>query len=293
MFYVKNKSKDPVDEFPLERYQKYNTGHVFSTKEVEQKNSIIIIPETYALWILAYNKCQKVLWWMSVDNYIRNAEMIGQDYFDALASQISLHLVQSHYAYQYLLGRGISPQKILYVSDYIGENYGKLQIPIDFRQNIALYNPKKGWNEIQPLINSTNWLKWIPLQNLTEEQMITIMGVAKVYVDFGNHPGKDRIPREAASCGCCVITNRKGSAAFYEDVPIPDLYKINNVAEEYDKAAKLLWDICMNWEEHSKRFEHYREVILLERQIFANDVCKFINMMNSIDEVADSNVDEF
>lgn len=280
MFYVEDQSIAPVDEFPAERYLKYNTPHVLTIEDVEQKDSVIIVPETYPLWIFAYRKCLKVLWWMSVDNYIRNTEMIGQDYFNALKTQVTLHLVQSHYAYKYLLERGIPTEKIMYVSDYISDNYGKIQLLADLRQNIALYNPQKEWHAIQPLIQKTDWLKWIPLQNFTEEQMLAVMSIAKVYVDFGNHPGKDRIPREAASCGCCVITNRQGSAAFYEDIPIPDLYKIENPTITYDAIAALLFDICMHWEEHNKHFELYRKSISLERQKFTDDVKKFINTIN-------------
>lgn len=33
--------------------------------------------------------------------------------------------------------------------------------------------------------------------------MILTMRKAKVYIDFGFHPGKDRIPREAVMCGAC------------------------------------------------------------------------------------------
>lgn len=282
MFYVDNYPKNPVDTLPNERYIKYNTPHVIGIEEVEQEDSVIVVPETYSLWILAYQNCQKVLWWMSVDSFIHDTQRFGEDYFDAIKPEVALHLVQSHYAYQYLLNRGVSPNKILYVSDYIGENYGKFQLPATFRQNIALYNPKKGGDVIQPLISKTPWLKWIPLRNLSEEQMIAAMEAAKVYVDFGHHPGKDRIPREAASCGCCVITNREGSAAFYEDVPIPDLYKIENAADEYDNAALLLEDICMHWEEHHKQFEYYRKFISLERQKFSEDVQNFINTMNAI-----------
>ena len=220
-----------------------------------------------------------------MDSFIHDTQRLGKDYFDAIKSEVSLHLVQSHYAYQYLLDRGVSPHKILYVSDYIGENYGKFRLPATFRQNIALYNPKKGEDVILPLIDKTAWLKWIPLRNLTEAQMIAVMEAAKVYVDFGHHPGKDRIPREAASCGCCVITNREGSAAFYEDVPIPDLYKIKNVSEEYDDVTELLMDICDNWEEHNKQFEHYRYFISLERQKFSEDVQNFIKTVNLPDKL--------
>ena len=42
----------------------------------------------------------------------------------------------------------------------------------------------------------------------------------------------NRIPREAAMCGCCVITNRNGSAANNVDVQIADKYKFDNEADE-------------------------------------------------------------
>lgn len=53
------------------------------------------------------------------------------------------------------------------------------------------------------------------------------MSKSKVYIDFGNHPGKDRIPREAAISGCIVITGKRGAAAFAEDVCIPETYKFD------------------------------------------------------------------
>jgi len=44
----------------------------------------------------------------------------------------------------------------------------------------------------------------------------------KLYVDFGKHPGKDRMPREAAVHGCCIITGRRGAAGNPFDIPIPN-----------------------------------------------------------------------
>ena len=41
-------------------------------------------------------------------------------------------------------------------------------------------------------------LRWVPLIGMTTEEMRSCMSKSKVYIDFGNHPGKDRIPREAA-----------------------------------------------------------------------------------------------
>ena len=51
---------------------------------------------------------------------------------------------------------------------------------------------------------------------MTPEQVVDLMSESKVYIDFGNHPGKDRIPREAVINGCCVITGVRGSARFKE-----------------------------------------------------------------------------
>lgn len=49
---------------------------------------------------------------------------------------------------------------------------------------------------------------------------------SNVYVYLGNHASKDRFPREAIICGCCIITSMAaGSAWFSQDVPIDFSYK--------------------------------------------------------------------
>lgn len=228
------------------------------------------MPEALTTWIPWLPAGRKIIWWMSVDNYIVNT---GETNLKWIEQNVDYHLVQSYYAKDYLLERtSISEENILYLSDYIGEEYGKFILPGQYRRNIALYNPAKGYEEICPLINATPWLNWIPLSGLNEEEMIVRMQAAKVYVDFGHHPGKDRIPREAASCGCCVITNKKGSAAFFDDVPIQEEYKFEDVHGSYDRIAVLLQDICENYEVHMKQFESYRQFIAGEKMQFENDV---------------------
>jgi len=63
---------------------------------------------------------------------------------------------------------------------------------------------------------------------MPREEVIKLLQKAKVYIDFDYHPRKDRLPREAAILGCCVITRKRGSAKFFEDVPIPDEYKFED-----------------------------------------------------------------
>jgi hypothetical protein len=281
MYYIVNNVNviEPFDREACEKYKKYNTRHVTDISEVESEESIVIFPEVYTILIPFFKKCKKVLWWMSVDNYTNQTH---KGNLDMIRQEIELHIVQSQYAYQYVKNKVSGDRKILYVSDYIGEKYmmeiGEGIVP---RQNIALYNPAKGLDKILPLIEKTPWLKWIKLCNLSEEDMIAYMHISKIYVDFGNHPGKDRIPREAAICGCCVVTNKDGSAAYYEDVPIPEQYKFDNVAKQYDEVALLLKDICERFEYHRAYFEDYRAFIRAERSKFSADVESMINYIKS------------
>jgi len=237
----------------------------------EDGSSIVIFNEAATYWIPIINNCRKVLWWMSVDNYIINTQ---ERDLDIIRNQIELHLVQSAYAYHYVTERvGISKDKVMYVSDYIGDIY-RIKLPEIQRQNIVLYNPKKGLEVLRPIIEKTSWVKWVPLIGLSEEDMTAYMHISKIYIDFGNHPGKDRIPREAAMCGCCVITNKRGSAAYYEDVPIPDRYKFE-AENDIDNIQECIRYICDNFYEAQCDYDEYRRNISREKEIFYEDVKKF------------------
>lgn len=271
MFYIKSNTKEPQDVGASAKYIKYGTSHTTTLAEVEREDSVVVFNEGATGLIPFLNNCKKVLWWMSVDNYLINTD--GRD-LDVIRNQVVLHLVQSKYAYEYVKNVvGARKENIMYVSDYIGDLY-MTDIPEIPRQNIALYNPKKGLDKIKPLIEKTTWLKWVPLINLSEQDMVAYMHIAKVYVDFGNHPGKDRIPREAAICGCAVLTNKKGSAAYQEDVPIPDEYKFEdeNQLELIDTTLK---SICDDFEAKRSDFNAYRDMIVNEKSKFSEDVRKF------------------
>lgn len=276
MYYADGQQAEPIDAPAPARYEKYATSHVEDSRPVCKDNTVFIFNEGMTPYIPVIPSKKKVLWWMSVDNYIHNQGIIEP--IDSICREIDLHLVQSHYARDYLLHTvGVPEEKILYVSDYIGDAYGQFILPSVYRQNIALYNPYKGYADLKPLIDRTTWLKWIPLINLSEEQVIVLMQSAKIYVDFGPHPGKDRIPREAASCGLCVITNKKGSAAYEQDVPIPEKYKFDNVPSQYDQIEALMHEICDHFDEHSADFDHYRAFIKGEKNLFEQAVKDFID----------------
>ena len=268
-----------VVNMPLPKdYLMYNTQCIEGLDDffkMDDTENVVVFPEGLTGYCRLLDNARKVLWWMSVDNYIKST---NESNLDELASEIMLHLYQSFYSKEYV-ERKIQGAKGMFLSDYINEQHGQFLYPAEYRQDIALFNPQKGFQNIEPLIEKADWIKWIPLIGMDREKMILMMQSGKIYVDFGNHPGKDRIPREAAANGCCVITNREGSAAFYDYVPIPDKYKFENTADSLDDINSLMHDICDNFKAHQIEFESYRNMIKSEKKKFDDAVIEFVDFL--------------
>ncbi|HPP30074.1 MAG TPA: hypothetical protein PLE69_04005, partial [bacterium] len=81
-------------------------------------------------------------------------------------------------------------------------------------------------------------------------------------------------PREAAIMGCCVITGKRGSAAYFEDVPIPEKYKFEDKKENIPKIIERIRDCLENYNERYKDFDNYREIIRKEPEKFVEDMKK-------------------
>ena len=95
-----------------------------------------------------------------------------------------------------------------------------------------------------------------------------------MYIDFGNHPGKDRFPREAAMCGCCVITGKRGSARYFEDVPVADEFKFDENNKSLEKIISKIRCCLDDYENQVIKFEKYRDMIKGEYDVFQKDVKK-------------------
>ena len=104
---------------------------------------------------------------------------------------------------------------------------------------------------------------------MNREQLKELMTQSKIYIDFGHHPGKDKFPREAASCGCVIITSFEGSAQFFNDVTIDPKYKFDNTT---DGVSDLIQDIFTNYEDHFNNFNLYRKIINTEVETFNTQI---------------------
>ena len=274
-----------VDRFCPDAYIKYETKSESDIAVIDSSNSIVIIPEEAVIFCKLFKKVKPVVWWLSVDNYLESYFVVenlksGGD-IDPIGFSHSnkfLHMVQSKYAYSFLITQlNISPEEIVYLSDYINDSFfANNEIK---KENVVMYNPKKGYEDLKHIIKKAPDIKFMPIQNMTAEQVYENLCKAKVYIDLGKFPGKDRIPREAAMAGCCVITNKKGAAAYSGDVPIPETFKFENPLESIDEILGLIRDIFENYEKYSEDFDGYRNVICEEKSWFLRDVRHFITVV--------------
>jgi hypothetical protein len=280
MFYYNKQDQDPI----AKEYKFYNVPYVDKVEDNPQ--NVLIVPEVKTSLIYQFPKTQKGIWWLSVDNFFKSKRSLKKLLKDLLTFSIKaervynfsselnlIHLVQSEYARSFLKSKQITDSQIEHLSDYLNTDFLKAATDsLIKKEDWIAYNPRKGFEFTQHLIEAAPELEWKPIQNMTRAQVIDLLKKSKVYIDFGNHPGKDRIPREAAICNCCVITGRKGSAAFYEDVPIQDEFKFSDELSIIPNIIRKIRTCLSNHEHEVQKQDNYRDIIRHEEQVFEKDV---------------------
>ncbi|MCR5092906.1 MAG: hypothetical protein K6B72_02930 [Lachnospiraceae bacterium] len=275
------------------QYEKYVNGFIdVDSIDCNNEKNLLIVPETLVQYLLLFkNKpIKKGIWWLSVDFYRSLASFKYQVNKDGFLKTIyhlrrtigaknsikeaEYHYFQSYYAKDWLEKRGFNKDGLCYLTDYINDQYMEKHIN-EKRDNIIIYNPKKGYDKIQYLRSMIKEYEWIPIENMDRDEIIGLMNKAKLYLDFGNHPGKDKMPREAAISGCCIITGREGSANFIEDVNISNRYKFNDVRKDFDSIRSCISEVMLNYCILNKDFEEYRVSISKEKETFSKSVREY------------------
>lgn len=261
-------------------YRHYNT----TQNPIEDNESnLVILPEVATKIAKNIKYSDIAIWWLSVDNYFdMTGENIIRDHLRHLKNLIQgkkikiyktkkyKHFYQSEYAKIFLEKNKISG---LALTDFLGENHTHKATTVEKRKNIIAYNPRKGKKTTNKIIKSAPLLHFEPIQNMTPEQVRKLLETAKLYIDFGHHPGKDRLPREAAAAGCCVITGRRGAAENAIDIAIPENYKLDENSPKFtSKTLQTINEVLDNFNEKTKDFNEYRQKIIEEKQLFKNQV---------------------
>lgn len=240
---------------------------------------LVIVPETGTHVLKQLPRARKCIWWLSVDNYFafyRYKRRPGfwrriKERWRKLSAyrwqrdRDLVHLVQCRYAFDFLAEQNIASH---FLGDYLRDNFLSIDAVPD-KQDWVCFNPKKGLAFTRQLMAAPVPWKWVELANMTPEQMRQTLLSSKVYIDFGHHPGKDRIPREAAMAGCVVITGREGSAANEVDVPIPAAFKIDAQAEAAPRLAlEAIGSAIADYTQAVRAQDGYRRRILEEKPEF-------------------------
>lgn len=240
---------------------------------------VIIIPEVVTSLAWQFPQAQKAIWWLSVDNHFKWLHLNpGPSVLDPRPDL--MHLCQSQYAYDFLSRRQAGP--LLMLTDYLTDNVFS-PAPAAGRLPVVAYNPKKAPETTQRLIDQSGGRIWLPLENLDKSTLADLLRQIRIYVDFGPHPGRDRIPREAALCGAVVITGRRGAAAFAADMPLPERFRLDERIPGFDGDALTLIDGLLQEDmaflEAASQQAPYRAWIAGNRAAFMAETDAFIAAM--------------
>lgn len=260
----------------------------------DNEENLIIFPEIFAQYVKSYNNAKCVLWWLSVDNYFFSLDkkrgkfnrwlmqcLQSQRYlfFGTYLKKYKLHLYQSTYAKEMLNSKGI--KNVYPLKDYLHASFLRDNYDLFKKKPIVVYNPKKGAKLTKMIIKENPLISFVPIENMDRNQVIELLKSAMVYLDFGHHPGMDRIPREAAMLGCCIIVNRMGSSAFEGDIPIPSKYKINTKKQFLKETKDLISSIFAHYEKCHEELKDYREFIERQEVNFDSDLKDFYHIVNN------------
>jgi hypothetical protein len=278
-----------------EQFEVYNAPE--APAPVDAEGNVVVVPEVYVADLHAYKHATPICWWLSIDysptfvagrTALRSTAGPWSSLKETLIPRLSavknhvdprsikrsriVHAVQSSYAWAFLFSHlNVVPSLL---SDYTpsaefvsaGGNGSR-------NQRLVTFNPVKGGDIIREVMKVCDpSIEWRPIQGMTRTQVTATLGECGIYLDLGFHPGKDRMPREAALSGALTVVGRRGSGAFYSDVPIPWEHKITPGATEVSSAATLLPQLLAELPLEIAKQDSYRAVILSEKERFKREV---------------------
>ena len=248
IWYWDVKSDPPMPE----EYKTYGCEYV--TDLPAGYTDVIIYPEIWGNHALDHPECTNAIWWLGVDAYAA----WNTDPGAFLADDRIIHIAQSAYAYDFLYLLGV--KRLMKLTDTLNADFYE-DYEEGERGDVVLYNPSKATPFMRELIAECQrqGIEFRPISGMTRAEVIDAMRHSKLYVDFGEFPGRERMPREAALCGCCLITSKIGSADYVED--FTHTYK-------YDSKPSHIWAIMHkiryvldNYDECRKYFDVFRHML--------------------------------
>ncbi len=271
-------------------YKRYVDGYLTLDDINDSEDNTIIIPEYISYMSNRFKKSSVKIWWLSVDYNFTSVD-IGYKMFLLVTYPMRLlkfykegireynrrfvpalnksiysfknernnvsHLCASYYAYEYVSKK--TKRSCNLCIEPISKIFLETYNPRKEKKNQVIFNPKKCGEFVSKIIEKSSDINFIPLVGYTQNQLIELYQESKLYIDFGPFPGAERMPKEAVINGCAIITGRNGASNYYNDVLIPDKYKIESKDENINKIIDLIKYVLNNYDDIYDDYASYRE----------------------------------
>lgn len=260
-----------------DRYLKYFTEKkgVATLDEIEDvEENCVIVSESQTCELRKVKYAQKVIWWLSVVNRDTNyfgrvfnlktrlkrfylCHAFWRPYVRPYPRDKAINICASKFAYEYVTKTLGLPA--FYMIEPISKEFldrGVIQENSTIRENSVAYNPSKPSKIMDKLLNRKD-INFIPIKNMTPEEISDLFRKVKLYVDFGNFPGPERLPKEAVYNGANILVAYKNAAKNDFDIAIPEQYKIKDYNNE-ELVVKLIKEMLTNYDKQYNDFEKFR-----------------------------------
>jgi hypothetical protein len=236
--------------------------------------TLVVIPEAFATHHPSFRDCGAAIWWLSVDNALKNEPALAtpEGRAELFARRDLIHLHQSIYARDWLRAHGA--QTLLELGDYTSAQFTAEPAERPSPRPAAAYNLAKGASLAQDFFAAHPRFEALGLKGFSKPELREIFAERLLYVDFGHFPGKDRMPREAAACGAVVFVHRQGAGALYDDFPLPDFFKFTAEDVASGELARRLDAVVADPQAHWARQANFRSLIDWEKAQFHDQVMR-------------------
>lgn len=294
-----------------EKFKKYNVQILKKVRD--EKDSIIIVPDIYTGYLANVKYSKKVIWWLSYDFYELSLPKNKASRFlnkyklpsfflsfvlkiaklfkvipEFMFNEIDFksdgeieHIYNCEYLKIKLEEMGIESEKMDYLCGPIADIFFESS---NFKKrNLVAYNPLKGKEFTEELIVYCSkyypYIEFIPIINMSEKEVYICLNECKLYIDFGDFPGPERIPRQAAMCDCNIITSLEGAAENQKDVPISHKFKFDRKKENIPEICKSIDESLRQYEEYLGEFIFYKEKVQMQKANFASDILSIFDKL--------------
>lgn len=249
-------------------YSKY--GCEYLTEFPQGFKGVVVFPEVWGNQVIEskYKDCTVVINWQGVDVYDWNVPERERGLY--MGRPDTVHIANSDYAMETLKKRGLNPIKI---ADCLNDEFYTVSIDNTDRKDVVLYNPLKlkmthFQETVMARCNTELGIKFRMLTDYSRRELIDIFRHSKLYIDFGQFSGRERLPREAVMCGCCILTSNNGTAGYFNDNSIMEQYKPGTVIE----AMWMVRQVLRNYTQCRQHFDLYRDLLKRDKEHYIDDV---------------------